>query len=307
MGAGGVGGYLGGVLAKSGQEVTFVARGGHLKAIQTRGLSVESKASGDLIARAPAIERPDGTWTADLALFCVKSYHNQKAMATMAPAVGEDTVVLTLQNGVGSGDELSDAFGGERVMLGVVYIDAMRKGPGLVAHVGDACRIVFGEKSGLETARATKVRDAFMHAGIDVELSSDIEKELWNKLLFICALSGMTCIARAPFADVLDTPQTLDLTWKVMREVTEVAAARRIDLDDDIVESTMAGFQRSKHRLISSMQLDLESGKPLELSAINGAISRIGREVGVATPVNDFITSCLTLADSRARAQSESG
>ena len=122
MGAGAVGGYFGGVLSKSGEEVTFVARGQHLEAINRDGLRVESVASGDFTVHPPAIERPDGTWKADLALLYVKSYHNQQAMETMKPAVGDSTAILTLQNGIGSGDRLASIYGREKVLLGAAYI-----------------------------------------------------------------------------------------------------------------------------------------------------------------------------------------
>ena len=300
MGAGAVGGYFGGVLSRSGADVTFVARGQNLEAIRGQGVRVESTAAGDFTVHPPAMERPDGTWKADLALFCVKSYQNEQAMEAFKPAVRDTTTILTLQNGIGGGDKLAKVFGRERVLLGAAYIDAMRKAPGVVTQAGP-CRIVFGEESGAETARVREIRDAFQRAGVDAQISRDILKDLWNKLIFICALSGMTCITRASFAEVLDTPETLDLTWVVMREAAEVGRARGIELDGDIVESTMAHFQEFKKELISSMHLDLKAGSPLEVTVINGAVSRMGKKAGVPTPVNDLITACLTVADERAR------
>ncbi|MCH7787525.1 MAG: 2-dehydropantoate 2-reductase, partial [Chloroflexi bacterium] len=248
-----------------------------------------------------AIERPDGAWQADLALFCVKGYQNEEAIEVIRPAVGKDTTILTLQNGIGSADQLASAFGREKVMSGAAYIDAMRKAPGVVAELGGECRIVFGEEDGRETERAVRIRDTLHKVGIETHLSRNVSKVLWNKLIYICALSGMTCITRASFAEVMGTPETLDLTWRVMREAAEAGRAKGIDLDEDVVESTMAGFQEYKEDLISSMHLDLEAGNPLEIAFLNGAVSRIGKEVGVATPVNDFITACLSIADGKAR------
>ena len=301
MGAGGVGGYFGGVLSRGGLEVTFVARGKHLETINSRGLRVESGVSGNFTVSPHAVERPDGTWQADLVLFSVKSYHNKRAMETMKPAIGGTTTILTLQNGIGSGDELADFFGREKVLLGAAYINAMRKAPGLVAQVGGTCRIVFGEADGRKSRRALEIRDAFHLAGIKVHLSSDILKELWNKLIFICALSGMPCITRASLAEVLASPETLDLTWKVMYEAAEAGRATGVRLENDVVESTMAGFRRLDHDMVPSMCLDLQAGNPLEVGVLNGAVSRAGKETGVATPVNDFITACLSLADARGR------
>lgn len=303
MGAGAVGGYFGGVLARRGEDVTLIARGEQLKAIRERGLRVESAAHGTFVVHPEATEKADGTWQADLVLYCVKSYDSPQAIEAMRPAVGPATTVLTLQNGVGSGDALAAAFGRGRVLLGAAYIEAMRKAPGVVAQAGSQ-RIVFGEEDGRRTQRALRVLDTLKGAGIDAVLSPDIHRDLWNKLIFICALSGMSCITRASFADVLDTPETLELTWRVMREAEAVGRARGIPLDKDIVEATMAEFQATKQDLISSMYLDLQAGNPLELDVINGAVVRIGRELGVPTPVNEFIVACLRIANSRAQQRS---
>ena len=300
MGTGAVGGYFGGALARNGEEVRFVARGEHGAAISANGLRVESVAAGDYTVRAPAIERPGDDWQADLVLFCVKGYHNAQAIDVIRPAVGDGTTILTLQNGVGSADQLADAFGRDRVIAGAAYIHAMRAAPGLIAEVGGHCRIVFGEADGSETARAAAIRDAFAVAGVEIELSSDVAKALWNKLVFICALSGMVCVTREQFPDVLAQPETLDLTWRVMREAAAVGRASGVALDDDIVETTMAEFQETSDELTSSMFLDLEAGNPLEITLLNGAVSRIGKQVGVPTPANDFITACLSIANAKA-------
>ncbi len=323
MGAGAVGGYFGGALSKAGEDVTFVARGRQLEAMQKSGLRVESATMGDFTVSPRVVERPDGSWRADLVLFCVKSYQNAQAIEVMRPAVGDGTTVLTLQNGVGGGDELAAALGKERVLLGAAYIEAMRKAPGVVHQAGGPPRIVFGEEAcpersvldgsresrrdDRESERGVVIRDTLRRAGIDAQLSPDITKALWSKLIFICALSGMTCVTRATFAEVIDTPQTWELTWHVMREAFSVGKARGIRLDGDIVEKTMAEFQRDKQNLISSMYLDLQAGNPLELGVINGAISRMGKEVGVPTPVNDFISACLTIADNRAKSSAAKG
>ena len=306
MGSGAVGGYFGGVLHRGGHEVEFVARGEHLEAIRQHGLRIESVTSGDFTIRPEVAERPDGLTTADLVLFCVKGYDNPEAIATMAPAVGPDTAVLTLQNGLGSGDELAAAFGRDSVLLGVTYIDAVRKEGGVVAELGGHCNIIFGEESGESTPRSVSVRDAVSGAGIEIILSSDVRVELWNKLIFICALSGMTCITRSPIGQVLATPETLDLTWQVMREAEAVGRAQGVQLDEGIVETNMGILERLGESGISSMYMDLERGNRLEVGVLNGAIDRIGREVHLSTPINSFITACLTVAHNRAAAQRDS-
>ena len=300
MGAGAVGGYFGAVLARAGHNVTFIARGEHLDAIRTGGLRVESVTSGDFTVEANAVAVPDGSSKADLALFCVKGYDNETAIATMARGVGAGTTILTLQNGLGSGDELGRAFGADNVLLGATYIDAMKKSPGVVSEHGGDCNIIFGTESGKKTAAAVEMHTALKDACIDATLSDKVTVDLWSKLIFICALSGMTCITRGTMADVLDTPETLDMSWRVMREAEAVGRAKGVGLDDDVVDAKMATLQAEKHDILSSMKTDLDRGNPLEVHVLNGAVSRMGKEVGVPTPSNSFIADSLTVHHNRA-------
>lgn len=301
MGSGAVGGYFGGVLHRAGLDVTFVARGDHLDAIQTRGLQISSVAMGDFVVHPRVIDFLDGSWAADLVLYCVKSYDNDSAIDVMKPAVAENTTILTLQNGIGSSDKLSDAFGCDKVLQGVTYVDATRESPGVVCEVGGPVDIVFGEEDGSQTPRALAIRNVLAVDGIDVVLSPNVIKEAWTKLVYICALSGMTCIVRSPFEQVVETPETLGLVQGVLSEVDAVARAKGVDIDDDIVGKTMARFQGADRTATSSMFTDLQRGRPLEVGVLNGAVSRMGMEVGVDTPLNDFIFACLSVSDRQAR------
>lgn len=301
MGSGAVGGYFGAVLYRGGHDVQFVARGAHLDAINHTGLHVQSVTSGNFIINPTAIERLDAQNKADLVLFSVKSYDNVEAIKTIEPVVDRNTVILTLQNGVGSGDELDRAFGRNgKVLLGVTYVDAVLNNPGVVAELGGNCKIIFGDTTGNLTCEANQVGDVLRSAGIDVYLSPDVRKELWNKLIFICALSGMACITRAPIGEVLSMTETLDMTWKVMYEAEAVARAQGIDLNPDIVKVNMDTLRGLGEGGVSSMYMDLERGNRLEIAVINGAIHRLGSEYNVATPINSFINSCLLVSHNRA-------
>ena len=305
MGAGAIGGCYGGLLARSGADVVLLARTANLDAIRRRGLRVESDTFGDFTVPVQAVDALDGSWTADLALFCVKGYHNEQAMSDMSPAVGEGTTILTLQNGIGSGEQLARRFGGEKALLGAAYIDAERTEPGVFAQRGSPPRIVLGEENGELSERAQAVADVLRKASIETEVSPNVLTALWGKLVYICALSGMSCITRASFSEVLDTPETYAMTMQVMREALEVGQASGVPLDDGLPDAVMAGFLEEKGGLISSMHTDLMAGNPLEVSLINGAVARIGADVGVETPANTFIASCLAIADNRARRSRE--
>ena len=307
MGSGAVGGYYGAVLRHAGNEVTFVARGDHLASMREHGLRVDSVTSGDFTVAADATDRPGASLRPDLVLFCVKGYDNAEAIELIRPTVGESTSVLTLQNGIGSGAQLGAAFGEDRVLLGVTYVDASLEGPGHVREFGGPSRLVFGEADGGQTDRAVAVRDTLSGAGIRVELTSDVEAALWRKFLFICAWSGMICVTRSPMSEILASPATERMTMSVLREVQSVAFARGIDLPDGEVEEAMQSFRDAGEDSVSSMFIDLQAGKPLEIEVLNGAVARMGAEAGVATPVNDFIVACLTLPHRTAAAARAGG
>lgn len=303
MGTGAIGGCYGGLLARSGEDVLFAARGDNLRAISDVGLRVDSATFGEFVVRPKAVDRLDGSWTADLILLCVKGYHNEQAISDMSPAVGDNTTILTLQNGIGSGEQLAQRFGADKVLLGAAYIDAERTAPGVFAQRGSPPRIVLGEEDGELTDRSKAIAEVLQQARIETELSTNVLTALWSKLVYICALSGMSCITRASFSDVLETQETYTMTMQVMTEALKVGQASGVPLDDELPNSVMEGFQEEKGGLISSMHTDLMAGNPLEVSLINGAVARIGREVGVETPANSFIAACLAIADNKARSK----
>ena len=164
---------------------------------------------------------------------------------------------------------------------------------------------MFAEPDNRKSPRSVSVLEMLRVSGIDAEISDDIDGALWAKLVFICGLSGMTCVTRSSFAEVMNTPQTADLTLSVIEEVAAVARASGVNLDSDIVESTMESFRKDRDELVSSMYADLEAGRPLELANLNGKVSALGSCLGVPTPANDFITACLTPALNRAVSASE--
>lgn len=303
MGSGAVGGYFGGVLQRAGHEVVFIARGSHREAIEQSGLKIESNAAGSFAVQASALERPAAHWTAELVLYCVKGYDNETAVPLIGPAVGDHTSILTLQNGMGGGDALAAVYGSDKVLLGVTHIDATRTGPGSVSEFGVmAPDIVFGEENGSQSAHALELQKALDVDGINVILSDKITTEVWSKLIYICGLSGSTCITRSTFDQVVGTPKTLEFVRSIMREAHAVAKARGVDIADDFVDTTVDYFVSIKGENTSSMYTDLMRGSPIEVGVLNGAVARMGVDMGVATPVNQFISTCLSLYHNNAMA-----
>ena len=301
MGSGAVGGYFGAALRRAGHDVVFIARGDHLKSMARSGLRVESSAAGTFDIDTRALERPPATWKADLVLYCVKGYDNSTAVHTISPAVGTDTVILTLQNGMGSIDALAAAYGRDAALPGLTYIDATRTGPGVVREFGlKPPDIVFGEEDGRGSDRVDEIREALDVEGVEVRVSDDITKELWSKFIYICGLSGSTCITRSTFDQVVTTPATLDLTRRIMREAYSVSEAKSVGIADDYVDDTVDYFVSIGGENTSSMYTDLMRGNPIEVEVLNGAVSRMGAELSIPTPANDFIATCLSLYHARA-------
>lgn len=304
MGSGAVGGYFGAALRRAGHDVVFIARGDHLKSMARSGLRVESSAAGTFDIDTRALERPPATWKADLVLYCVKGYDNSTAVHTISTAVGTDTVILTLQNGMGSIDALAAAYGRDAALPGLTYIDATRTGPGVVREFGlKPPDIVFGEEDGRGSDRVDEIREALDVEGVEVRVSDDITKELWSKFIYICGLSGSTCITRSTFDQVVTTPATLDLTRRIMREAYSVSEAKSVGIADDYVDDTVDYFVSIGGENTSSMYTDLMRGNPIEVEVLNGAVSRMGAELSIPTPANDFIATCLSLYHARAMAE----
>lgn len=288
MGAGGVGGYFGGLLAKAGNDVSFIARGEHLQAIRKNGLRVVYNA-GEFIVDAAATDRPEEVGPVELVMFTVKAYDTESALELMGPLVGPETTVLTLQNGVESHIRVAEVFGEGHAMPGAAYVESRIDSPGVVVQTGHVARIVFGEASGEASARVSRVREVMDAAGINVEVSPDVLGTLWSKFLFITAVAGLTSACRRTIGDLLGEPGYRGALVDAMREIEAVGRAKGIGLSDRVVEETMEYVEGAVKDITASMHLDLERGRRLELEIFNGAVVRMGREVGVATPVNDLL------------------
>jgi 2-dehydropantoate 2-reductase len=300
VGTGGVGGYFGGLLARAGHEVTFIARGRHLNAIRANGLKIQS-VHGDFEVRpARATDSPAEVGAVDLTIFAVKTYDTDSAAQTMRPLIGPQTAILPLQNGVESAARLSRTFGSEAVLGGAAWIVSSIAEPGVIRQESQFRRIAFGELDGRETQRVRDIYDALKQSGATVDVSNEIEKVLWTKLLFIASFSGMTSVTRAPAGPVTTGEESRSLLIRAMREVEAVARAKGLDLDSDVIDKTLAFADGFGATATSSMMRDVVAGRRLEYDALNGAVVRAGQETGIPTPVHEFMWVCLKVVDSMA-------
>ncbi len=296
MGAGGLGGYFGGMLARSGAPVTFIARGAHLQALQQRGLRVRS-VHGDFTIPVHACADPAGLAVADFVLFCVKTYDVAAAAALLQPVVGADTVILTLQNGVDTPYELQARFGRGTVLAGVTRIGSTLVAPGEVVQETADRTIVFGSLDGQAWHQVEKVRQLLDRAGIPVRVCADIRQHLWEKLVYISAFSGLSTLTRLTVTQLLAHEPTRALYRTVMQETAAVARAAGVAVSPRLVEDIMAYLDALDDPGQSSMAVDLQRRRRLEVEAIHGAVVRHGQRLGVPTPVNATIYRALLVMD----------
>ncbi len=298
MGAGAVGGYFGAKLAAASHDVVFIARGKHLAALRRDGLRVNSPDAVlhiDNMLFTGDITQAGG---ADLILFCVKSYDTAGAIEVLRPIVGENTVILSLQNGVDNPDKIARHFGDHRTLAGAVYVGAQVIAPGVIEHSSGG-RIIFGTRSGADS-QARSIAQAFAVAAIPGEISADIQTALWRKLLWnapFCAISSLT---RAAVNDIVESESLTKLATDCMEEVRQAAKTRNVDLPTQLF-SEIFEFSKTLGAFKPSMLQDLEAGKPLEFEAFNGIIVKLLTEAGKDAPVNRVFYSALKYLDEKIR------
>jgi 2-dehydropantoate 2-reductase len=293
MGTGGVGAYYGGLLAQQGNDVTFIARGAHLEAIRKNGLQVKSIFGNFTVSPAKATDNPAEVGHVDLILFCVKTYHTDEAALAIRPAVGPQTAVLSLQNGVDAVERIGKTVGLEHVIGGATWLSSAVEAPGIVKQVSQFRRVVLGELDWSRSERIQSIYEVLKNTGITVEVSENILKILWTKFVFISAVSSVGSLTRLPMGDYRSVPETRKLLSGIMGEVEALARAQGIALDDDVVAKSLEFIDNSGPHIKPSMQLDVEAGRRTETESMVGVIGRKGRELGVPTPVADFIYASL--------------
>lgn len=292
MGAGSTGGFFGGMLARAGNDVSLIARGAHLEAIRSGGLRVV-RDDEEFTVHCQATNDPSEVGPVDLTLLCVKTYQSAEAIPLMRPLTGPDTTVLCLQNGVDSYLRAAEELGESTVLPGAAFIEAGMLGPGAVKQTGSLVRIILGETGGTESPRCLAIRDAFLSSGVPAEVLPDIRAGLWEKFIFIATMAGVTSMARATLAELMPQPHWRNVVVACLTEIDAVGRASGVNLPPDIVADTVSSIEEHLADLQASMHTDLMAGRPLELDALNGAVARLGREAGAATPVNDVIYAML--------------
>ena len=292
MGSGGLGGYLGGSLAQAGQEVTFIARGQQLEALRHKGLRVRSHQGEFQLKPVQATDHPAKVGPVDLILFCVKAYDLVPAAAQMKPMVGPQTAIIPVLNGIDHLETLSQIAGEKHMLGGQTGMTAHVVEPGVVERVGKHGNLEFGEMQGGISARCEAIEQVLGLEGVQGRAVPNIMESMWQKFAAICGV-GLFSVIRGDAETLRRAPEAVDLLLAGIKEGMEVAAARGVCTDSAYLNNVKTGLKGLPGGFKPSMLVDLEHGRRLEVEALNGALSRIGREVGVPTPVNDFIYACL--------------
>jgi 2-dehydropantoate 2-reductase len=298
MATGGVGGYYGARLAAGGHDVYFIARGAHLAALRTNGLKLIS-ANGDLHLRSVyATDEPATLGTADIVIFAVKQYDTETAARLVVPVIGDETAVISIQNGMDPRERLKSIIGREHVLGGTTYITGAKViSPGIIKHTGTIARLVFGEYDRSVSVRGERFLNACETIGIDALFSTDICKEMWAKFALLSAFSGVSSMLRKAAGPIMSDPDSRKLLKDAIAETVAVAKAKGIDLGEDYVAKHGDFYGSIPPDTKSSMLMDLENGRRIELNWLSGAVAQFGDELGVATPTHHAIYGALSQSE----------
>jgi 2-dehydropantoate 2-reductase len=302
FGTGGVGGYFGGRLAHAGEDVTFIARGAHLRAIVANGLKVESPTGDFTIYPAKATDDPNEVGEVDLVIVGVKAWQVPEAGRMMKPLVGANTTVIPLQNGVEAVPQLVAELGAERVIGGLCRIVSFVVGPGHIREAGFTPSLIIGELDNRRTDRIVSICELFRRAGLEIKIAADIEVALWMKFLFIASFSGVGAVANAPAGVLRSDPKWRGQMLAAMEEIYELAHRRGVKLPPDSIANVMAAVNGLPEEATSSMQRDIIAGKPSELESQTGAVIRMAQETNVDVPTHALIYTTLKPLEQKARA-----
>jgi 2-dehydropantoate 2-reductase len=298
LGSGAVGGYYGAKLARVGHDVTFVARGAHLTAIRERGLHIKSSELGDFVAHGAVEEDTSKVGPVQLVLVAVKTYDNPTALPLLTPMLGRDTTVLTVQNGVDSPNDVAAIAGQERTLGGTTYIATALEAPGLIVQTGTHRRIVFGEAFGdlpRVSGRVNQIHEVFSGADIQSVPVGDGRVPIWEKFVFLASLAGFTGAARLPIGPVWSDPFTRAQFLAASREIESLARAEGVPVAPDVVDRMIPYIDAIPGSMRSSLLIDLQQGKRIEVEALQGAVVRRAQKLGIPTPILSTLYAVLKL------------
>ena len=300
IGSGGVGGYFGGKLANAGLDVTFLARGEHLKAIRANGLIVKSILGDFKVDTVKATDNIQEIGYVDLIILGVKAWQIKEITSDLQSIVNENTTILPLQNGILAAEELKEQINEKNIVGGLCRIISKIESPGVINHFGVTPSIIIGEFNHVKTERILKIKELFDLAGIKANISEDIDAELWKKFISIC-ISGLLAISGTTYGEMRELKETRQLMVELLNEIYQLSQKIGIQIEPDFVDKTISFTDSLPYDSTSSLTRDVWEGKPSEIEYQNGTVVRLGKKYGVDTPVNRFIYNCILPMELKAR------
>lgn len=300
VGSGGVGGYFGGRLAFDGNDVTFIARGEHLEKIRRNGLYVKGVTGDFRVNPVKATDCFSEAGIVDLILMSVKAWQVKDTAREMKSMVGSETVIIPLQNGILSSDEIKSEIRGDHVLGGLARIMSKIESPGVITHFGIEPSIIFGELDHKKTARVQKIKQIFDKAGIVSKIAENIQAELWKKFIPIC-VGGLLAVTRSTYGEIRDLNETRTLIRELLGEIYNLSQKAGIPIKKEFIDTSLNYIDTLPYDSASSMTRDIWEGKPSELEYQNGTVVRLGEKYKVSTPVNRYIYYCLLPQELKAR------
>jgi len=300
-GTGGVGGYFGARLQEAGNDVTFIARGEHLKAMQECGLCIKSPKGNYTVTVGKYHENTKNITGFDLIIIAVKAWQLKEVAGNILPILNTHTMVLPLLNGITNSDVLKEIIPHKHVIGGMCKIVSKITNPGEVTHLSYEPTIVFGELNNTKTTRILEVERVFKKTNFKSLLADNIETQIWNKFIYICTVSAIGALTRAPIGAMVAQKDIYKMMLDTAEEIVAIAKAKGVVLKDDIIKKQFHIIREQPYNTTSSLQRDIMAGKPSELHAQNGVVVALGKELGIPTPVNSFIYNSLVLQEERAR------
>ena len=295
IGTGGVGGYFGARLTEAGENVTFVARGAHLEAIKSRGLTVYS-ALGDMhLKDVQCTENTRDIGHADIVMIAVKLWATDEAIRTAKPLLGTNTGIISFQNGILAEESLIAAYSSQHAMGGVANIAALIEEPGVIRHNGNMASLAFGELNNTQSERAQSLLTACSRANIKAEIPDDINRAIWEKYIRLVTMSAMTTLCRMPIGPIRDEVHTRNLLSQILAEIIDVGKAKGLKFSDNVLQEQLDIIDGYPPSMVASMCGDLRRGYPLEVPWFSGTIVRLGKELNIPTPANGFVYAALKL------------
>ncbi len=300
IGTGGVGGYFGAKLVQAGYDVTFVARGEHLKMIQKSGLKVKSILGDFKVENLKATDKITEIENPDLIIIGVKAWQIKEIRDDIKLILKNDTVILPLQNGVLASGELSENIDKKNILGGLCRIISKIDSPGVIHHIGVTPTIVFGELDRTKTERIDKIQDILKTAGIESKISEDIEADLWRKFIAIC-VSGLLAVSNTTYGELRAIKETRQLMIDLLREIFLLSQKIGVNIETDFVDKTVSFIDTFPYDSTSSLTRDVWDKKPSEIEYQNGTVVRFGEKYGIKTPINRFVYNCILPSELKAR------